>query len=157
MAVVGVDLDSVLAANGISKDHPMMKKRITTKNRNKIAAKITDWKSCAVSLGLSDQDVDDIMEENKRVRNQRAAMLRQWAETYGNEATYLKLAEALADIRRRDLIESLLSMMSSDQTSQHPRWSIARRASNINKSECNFVQRIRCKYSCLENYFHDDC
>ena len=113
-----IDLDSVLAAKGMAKDDPRLKKKIQTKNRNIIAGKITDWKSCAAYLEVSDQDVYDIVEENKMVRHQRRAMLRLWWETNGNEATYLRLAKALASIGRRDLIEELLTMMHSIQVPQ---------------------------------------
>lgn len=103
-----IDLLSILADNGLNKDDQVINCRIVAKDRNKIAVKISDWKSCAAFLGLAEQDVDDIIEENRRVRHRRIAMLRRWDERNGQEATYLKLAECLASMGRRDLIELLI-------------------------------------------------
>ena len=70
--------------------------------------RIGDWESCALLLGLSKEDVNDIIEEKSRTRTRRITMLLRWKELKGNEATYLKLIEALAQIGRRDLIEFIL-------------------------------------------------
>lgn len=104
-----VDLDSILADYGINRHSLVMQGRIAVRDRNIIATKIGDWKSCAAFLDLSDQDIGDITDEHRRIRQRRMAMLRQWDEQNGREATYLRLAEALARIYRRDLVEDLVS------------------------------------------------
>ena len=86
-----------------------MQSRIAVKDRNKIAVKIGDWRSCAAFLDLPDQDIADIADEHSRIRQQRIALLRLWYEQNGREATYMRLAEALANIGRRDIIEDLVS------------------------------------------------
>ena len=106
---MAVNLDSILADNGISRHNRIMQSRVTLKHRNEIAIKISDWKSCAAFLEFSDQDIDDIADEHRGNRQQRIAMLRQWDEKNGREATYLRLTEALAKIGRRDLVEELVS------------------------------------------------
>ena len=75
----------------------------------KIAVRITDWENCAAFLGIPREDVNDIIEENGRVRNRRIAMLQRWKELKGREATYLNLMESLAQMGRRDLVEFILS------------------------------------------------
>ena len=112
---MAVSLDSVLTDSSMTRDHPWLKKRVSVKHRRAIAIKIGDWKSCAAFLGVPDVDVDDITDKHRKGRNRRLAMLRLWVEINGNEATYLKLAEALARIERRDLIESLLAMLKADK------------------------------------------
>ena len=138
-----IDLDSVLAAKGTAKDDPRLKRKISTKHRNIIAGKIDDWKSCAAYLEVSDQDVDDIVEENRRVKHQRSSMLRLWWETNGNEATYLRLAKALARIDRRDLIEELLSMMASQSNQQSIN---VKGSKTLASSVCN-LRWITCEWS----------
>lgn len=113
-----VDLTSILADKGLNKENQILKNRVTAKVRNKIAVKIGDWKSCAAFLGVPEQDVDDIIEENRRIRQRRIAMLRRWDELYGQGATYLRLAEGLASIGRRDVIELLISESQSRSNSK---------------------------------------
>ena len=134
-----VDLDTILADNGISKDSQIMRSKIALKDRNKIAVKIGDWESCAAFLGLHDQDIADIADEYKRKKQQRIAMLRQWYEQNGREATYLSLAEALANIGRRDVIEDLVSKA----IRCHTHLTMRTRRSQTYRSA------VSCKYKCI--------
>ena len=74
--------------------------------QTRIAVKIGDWKCCAAYLGVPQQEIDDIVEENTKVRNRRISMLCKWSDLKGPDATCLKLLEVLAEMGRNDLVES---------------------------------------------------
>ena len=82
---------------------------IVNNYRNIIARDIGGvWESLGTFIGLSSGDIDDIKEEYKKPLDRRLAMMRRWHELWGKEATYLKLAEGLRQIGRRDLIEKII-------------------------------------------------
>ena len=76
--------------------------------QTRIAVRIEDWKCCAAYLGVPQQEIDDIVEENTKVRNRRISMLCKWSDLKGPDATCLKLLEVLAEMGRNDLVESLV-------------------------------------------------
>lgn len=101
-------MKDILAAKGYERHDSKLNYVIKSSQLTKIAVRIGDWESCALLLGLSKEDVNDIIEEKSRARTRKITMLLRWKELKGNEATYLKLIEALAQIGRRDLIEFIL-------------------------------------------------
>ena len=99
----------VLARKGMRRDDlnwPTKKE-----HRDRIAVKLgTDWKECAIELGLSKGEVEAIVKENKWSRNRRVAMMQRWEAAHGSEATYMRLAQALSRIEREDLVEYLIDL-----------------------------------------------
>ena len=85
-----------------------MNRKIDLQYLNKIALKITDWKSCVTLLGVSQQDVDDIETEQSKVRHRRLRSFQLWHNENGEDATYIKLAAALVQLERVDLVEELV-------------------------------------------------
>ena len=82
--------------------------------RTRIAVKISDWKCCAAYLGVPQQDIDDIVEENTKERNRRISMLCKWSDLKGPDATCLKLLEIFAEMGRNDLIEFLVDAIHTE-------------------------------------------
>lgn len=105
-------MDDILRAKGLERydlDYVVNPSELT-----RIAERVgADWKSCAFFLGMLQDDIDDITEENIKVRNRRIAMLHRWSQLKGNEATYLNLIESFVEMGRRDLIEFVLNIMPS--------------------------------------------
>jgi hydrogenase maturation factor len=103
-----VNLDRILARRNLNRNN--LKRKITLKYLNKIALKITDWKTCAIHLGLSLQEIADIEDEQRRNAHRRLVSLNIWHTKNGEDATYINLAEALVQLERVDLIEELLDI-----------------------------------------------
>lgn len=109
-----LNLYSILARKGLKREH--LSRRTKKEHRDRIAVKLsTDWKRCANVLGLSEEDVESISKDNKWSRNRRLAMMQRWDGQNGSEATYLRLAQALAVIGRDDLVEYLIEIFLQEQ------------------------------------------
>ena len=100
------NLNAILAAKGYNRN--ALNHAVNSSHLTNIAVRIGDWESCATFLGIPQEDVDDINEENRRVRKRRIAMLQRWKQLKGREATYLNLMESFAQLGRKDLIEFVL-------------------------------------------------
>ena len=69
---------------------------------------VIDWRALGEILGLTDQTLSEIVHANHhRVSDKMYAMLTEWKECLGSEASYRALALGLVDFRinRRDLVE----------------------------------------------------
>ena len=103
----------LLTRKGLKRDD--LNHRTKKEHRDRIAIKLgSDWKSCAEVLGLSEREVEIITRENKWSRNRRLAMLHKW-EADNEEATYMRLVQALAAVGRDDLAVNLVDMFISEQ------------------------------------------
>ena len=96
-------LDRILHAKRLSRKD--LNRPVRVAHLNRIALRIRDWKSCAALLGIRQDLIDDIDEEERNIKNKRIKIFSIWHEWYGNDATYLMLAEVLVEMERRDLIE----------------------------------------------------
>ena len=103
-----VNLDRMLARKNLNRSD--LKMKISVRYLNKIALKITDWKTCAVHLGLSLQEINDIEAEQRRVAHRRLVSLHIWYMKNGEDATYINLAEALVQLERADLVQELVDV-----------------------------------------------
>ena len=105
-----VNLDRILAGKKLNRTD--LNRKIGLEYLNKIALKITDWKSCVILLGISQQDVDDIETEQSKVIHRRLRSFKLWHEENGEDATYIKLADALVQLKRMDLVQELVDAYS---------------------------------------------
>ena len=104
----------VLARKGLKRED--LNWPIKKEHRDRIAVKLgTDWKDCAIELGLSEEEAEAISKENKWSRSRRLAMMQKWYAVNGAEATYMRLAQALARIGREDLVEYLIDVFVQEQ------------------------------------------
>ena len=76
-----------------------------------MAAQLVDWKLAGHYLGLTQLKLHTIQVDNDSEEQRRGALLETWAEMEGEKATYMKLAEALFEHGRRDLVEHLCKMI----------------------------------------------
>ena len=76
-----------------------------------IALSITDWRSIAPFLGLTEADESEILEVCKTARTQKIKMLRKWRNKLGEKGTYGKLAEVLLKLEETDLVEKLCGLI----------------------------------------------
>lgn len=101
-------LSIVLASKGLERNDIAFPLSLYLGFQTWIAVRIGDWKCCAAYLGVPQQDIDDMVQEDPKERNRRIAMLHRWSQLKGKEATCLALLEVLAEMGRNDLVESIL-------------------------------------------------
>ena len=82
----------------------------------KIAKKMSEWKITGAFLGISCDDVNVIEANNKNDEAlMRIRLLEKWLNAQGDEATYLKLFEALDHSERIDLIVDCLELLETGE------------------------------------------
>ena len=106
------DLESILAECGnlTRSDLEIICKK---EYRNKIALCIGDWRSVAALLNFSRDEIDTIDGANHTPEQKKLALFDRWAEKYGRQATFFKLAEVFHDLGRRDFIEKVCELTKS--------------------------------------------
>ena len=104
-------LSKILASKGLEKNDLAFPLTLDPCLQTWIAVRIGDWKCCAAYLGVPQQDIDDMVQEDSKERNRRIAMLRRWSQLKGQEATCIRLLEVIAEMGRNDLVESLLDII----------------------------------------------
>jgi hypothetical protein len=75
--------------------------------RLEIAKELIDWKMVGYYLKLSEQDLTAVECDNHTEAQRRVAMLETWHKRNGSDATYLRLANALHQHGRKDVVELL--------------------------------------------------
>ena len=106
------NLHSILASRQISPSD--LHSRCSESHLATIAQSITTWKQLSPFLGLTQQEEDDIQSDNTRNVERKIAMMRRWAEKYGDEATYFRLAEAFEALKWRNCISQLLDLFQQE-------------------------------------------
>lgn len=101
-------LGDVLFDLGISRD--TLNRPCSVAHANEISLHIVNWESLSPFLGLKETDEEDIRHSGNRAA-QRIALLRRWKQIWGFKATYLRLAEAFAQIGNRELVERLCKLV----------------------------------------------
>lgn len=79
---------------------------------NTISDSILRWEELAPDLDLSAVDIEDIKETKSAPKLRRRAMLKEWKQKFGKQATYRKLARILVLSERRDVAEKVCEMAS---------------------------------------------
>ena len=77
----------------------------------KIAEKVIRWEMLGYSLGQQQERVQAICRDYHTEDQRKVAMFDEWRRSNGSRATYLKLAKALYDRHRSDIVELLLNML----------------------------------------------
>ena len=85
-----------------------------------IATKLKDWKMVGNYLSMPSEKLKAIERENDTEDQRKVAMLDTWREREGAAASYWKLANALYQHGRRDLVEILCKAIHEpEESSQH--------------------------------------
>ena len=84
----------------------------------KIACELREWNMVGRRLNVPRHKLTEIDRDNRSEGQRKLAMLDTWHEREGEEATYLKLAHALYDQGRRDLVEMLCQILTTSVTAR---------------------------------------
>ena len=102
-------LHTILAARQVAKSSLDVK--CAEKHLTAITQSITSWKQLSPFLGLSPQDEEDIEADSSKNAERKVAMMRRWSEKFGEEATYLRMADAFETLQWRNCICDLLDLL----------------------------------------------
>ena len=105
--------------------------------QSKIAKELTDWKTVGYYLNLSEQDLTEISCKIRTKAQQKIAMFNIWQQREGSNATYLKLANALYQHGRKDLVELLCIIVKTPVTA-----TLASGIVPVSKSEAMFRSNL---------------
>ena len=106
MAVVTIS--ELVEAVGISETN--LRERCTDEHLN-IVARFLDWRSTAPYLGLSETEIEDIEDEDRRNEVRRRKTLQIWKRKHCFKATYRRLVEVFLCLGRADHAEELCRLL----------------------------------------------
>ncbi len=101
-------LDRILCAKGLTRGD--LNRPVKVAHLYRVAPRIRDWKRCAALLGIGQDIIDAVDEEERNVKYKKIKVFSIWQELHGNDATYLMLAKILVEMGRRDLVEDLINL-----------------------------------------------
>lgn len=110
-------LEDIISRCGLTSErlHKECSREVTLK----IAAKLEDWKMVGNYLSMPSEKLKAIERENDTEDLRKVAMLDTWHKGEGTAASYWKLANAMYQHGRRDLVESLCKAIAA-QSSEPP-------------------------------------
>ena len=110
-----LSLEEVLSQHGLNrKDLELVCPRDV---RNKVAVELVDWKMVGHCLNFSRAKLEAIDRENQTEDQRKVALLDAWGEREGKQSSYFKLAEALHQRGRSDLVQILCDELKSTGSS----------------------------------------
>ena len=109
MAGAAITLDELLADVGVCAEK--LDKHISDDHFCEIALCMTEWKAVAPFLGLDDNDVDAIEQEQKSEQVRRLKALKKWKSKYGCKATYRKLVVVLLKLSKADVADEVCRLL----------------------------------------------
>ena len=83
-------------------DERVLDEKVTSARFHEVSHSLSEWKQLAPILGISQQVVEDIEDENNKGEKRRIAFLERWVQEFSIRATYRRLMEALLEIKRTD-------------------------------------------------------
>ena len=98
-------LEDIVSLCGLTRER--LQKECSQDMILKIAAKLADWKMVGHYLNIPSEKLKAIERENDTEDQRKVAMLETWQKREGKAASYWRLADALGQRGRRDLVESL--------------------------------------------------
>ena len=113
MADQGLSLNDILSQYALKETDLSIK--CPREVSNEIAVKLIDWKMIGYSLGFPAEKLTSIGRENETQDLCKVALLDSWSKREGEEASYMKLADALYRRQRRDLVEFLCKLLIASQ------------------------------------------
>ena len=116
MSTANHTLKEILVTNNL--DEESLKQKLSDEHRQELAKKINDWKVVGSVIGFTQEKIKTIDDDPDASEEQKkTALLIQWTERHGEEASYFKLAELLFDGEQRDLLKELCSIFSTPTAS----------------------------------------
>ena len=113
------NLEDIVSRCGLTSEK--LQKECPQKIRIKIATKLEDWKMVGHYLSMPPEELKAIERENDTENQRKVAMLDTWHKREGERANCWKLANALYQHGRRDLVELLCKAIQNlaEESSQH--------------------------------------
>ena len=106
--MAGVTISELVEAVGISE--AILRERCTDEHLN-IVARFLDWRTTAPCLGLSENEIEDIEDEDRRNDVRRRKTLQLWKRKHCFKATYRRLVEVFLCLGRADHAEELCRLL----------------------------------------------
>ena len=106
--MAGVTVSELVEAVGISE--ASLRERCTDEHLN-IVARFLDWRTAAPRLGLSENEIEDIEDEDRRNEARRRKTLQIWKRKHCFKATYRRLVEVFLCLGRADHAEELCRLL----------------------------------------------
>ena len=72
---------------------------------------LTNWRTVAPLLGLTETDEEDVEEEGKKMQHKRYSTLQRWKNKYLFKATYRVLVDVFLKLSRADLAERVCKLL----------------------------------------------
>ena len=92
--------------------HPeKLNERIIDDHLCEIALFLTEWKTVVPFLGLDENDVDAIEQEEKKELVRKLKALRKWKRKFVLTATYRKLVDVLLSLTMTDVAEAVCRLL----------------------------------------------
>ena len=98
MAVVEIVLEDLIRHCGIQASS--LDKEVTSTCYHEISRYLSEWKLIAPKVGLTDDEVESIDEDNTKTEMKRISFLKAWKQKFAMKATYRALIESLLGIKR---------------------------------------------------------
>ena len=104
-----MDLEKLLTEVGVQPEK--LNERISDDHLCEIALFLTEWKTVVPFLGLDENDVNIIEEEEKKEQVRKLKALRKWKSKFAFEATYRKLVKVLLSLTMTDVAEKVCHLL----------------------------------------------
>ena len=102
----GPNLEDIISQYGLAKEK--LHEECSQTVRLKIASKLEDWKMVGRYLNIPSEMLKAIERDNDTEDQRRVAMLDTWHKSEGELASYSRLADALYQHGRRDLVSAIV-------------------------------------------------
>ena len=109
MAGAAITLDELLEDVGVCPEK--LDKHISEDHILEIAFILTEWKAVVPFLGLNENDVEAIEQEEKKEQVRKLKALRKWRGKVGCRATYKKLVVVLLKLAKADIADEVCRLL----------------------------------------------
>ena len=109
MAGAAITLDELLEDVGVCPEK--LEKHISKEHICEIALILTEWKAVVPFLGLDENDVEAIEQEEKKEQVRKLKALRKWRGKDGCRATYKKLVVVLLKLAKADIADEVCRLL----------------------------------------------
>ena len=104
-----IKVEKLLTEVGVQPEK--LNERISDDHLCEIALFLTEWKTVVPFLGLDENDVDVIEQEERKELVRKLKALRKWKSKFAFEATYRKLVEVLLSLTMTDVAEKVCHLL----------------------------------------------
>ena len=107
--MAAITLEELLEEVGVCPEK--LNDTISDDHLREIALILPSWKTIAQFLGLEENDLDAIEQEEKKDQVMKLKALQKWKGKFGFKATYRKLVEVLLSLAMADVAEKVCRLL----------------------------------------------